>query len=58
MPDYRLYFLDPAGSIAAVEEFIAPDDDEAIRLTRDGRGAQQRELWCRARMIQAIDPSR
>ena len=58
MPDYRLYYLDAGGSIAAVEEFTARDDGEAIRLSDGSGDGQARELWCRARMIQALEPPR
>ena len=56
MPHYRLYYIDGGGSIASVEEFSARDDVEAVRVTHDGAGKGQRELWCRSRMIEAIEP--
>lgn len=58
MPDYRLYYLDAGGSIAAVKEFSASDDGEAIRVTGNSGVGQARELWCRARMIRALEPPR
>lgn len=57
MPHYRLYYIDGAGSIASVEEFSARDDVEAVRVTRDGSGKGARELWCRSRMVEAMDPA-
>ena len=57
MPHYRLYFLDSEGSIASVEEFSARDDVEAIRLTRDSGAPLPRELWCRARIVDAVEPA-
>jgi hypothetical protein len=54
MPHYRLYFLDPEGSIASVEEFSARDDVEAVRLSRDGAAKQPGELWGRARMVGSV----
>jgi hypothetical protein len=55
MPHYRLYYIDGAGSIASVEEFSARDDVEAVRVTRDGGAKGPRELWCRARMVEALE---
>ena len=54
MPWYRLYFIDPHGSIDSVEEFSARDDVEAVRLSRDSAGAQPAELWCRSRIVEAL----
>ena len=55
MPWYRLYFMDPGGSIDSVEEFSARDDLEAVRISRGTATRQPVELWCRARMIDALD---
>ena len=57
MPHYRLYFIDAGGSIASVEEFSASDDVEAIRLTRSSDAPLPRELWCRARIVDAVEPA-
>jgi hypothetical protein len=56
MPDYRLYFIDPAGSIDSVEEFSASDDVEALRISRDSVAFQPVELWCRARIVETLAP--
>ena len=56
MPHYRLYFMDAGGSIASVEEFSASDDVEAIRLSRDSSAPLPRELWCRSRIVDAVEP--
>ena len=56
MPHYRLYFMDAGGSIASVEEFSARDDVEAIRVTRDSAAPLPRELWCRSRIVDAVEP--
>jgi hypothetical protein len=56
MPHYRLYYLDAGGSIASVEEFSARDDVEAVRVTRDSGTPQVRELWCRARLVESVEP--
>ena len=58
MPHYRLYQIDGAGSIASVEEFSARDDVEAVRVTRDGSHRAARELWCRSRLVETLQPSR
>jgi hypothetical protein len=55
MPHYRLYFMDPDGAIASVDEFSARDDVEAIRITRDCRCSPRFELWCRERIVGARD---
>jgi hypothetical protein len=54
MPYYRLYFIDPEGSIDSVEEFSARDDLEAVRISRDSVAFQPVELWCRARIVETI----
>jgi hypothetical protein len=56
MPYYRLYFIDPAGSIDSVEEFSARDDVEAVRISRDSVLYQPVELWCRARIVETLAP--
>lgn len=56
MPYYRLYFIDPDGAIDSVEEFSAEDDVEAVRISRDVRPVQAAELWCRARIVEALAP--
>ena len=56
MPYYRLYFIDPEGSIDSVEEFSARDDVEAVRISRDNLAAQTLELWCRARIVETLAP--
>ena len=57
MPHYRLYFMDAGGSIASVEEFSASDDVEAIRHTRDSDAGLPRELWCRSRIVDSVEPA-
>ncbi|HEY0014109.1 MAG TPA: hypothetical protein VGB79_14805 [Allosphingosinicella sp.] len=56
MPYYRLYFIDPAGSIDSVEEFSARDDVEAVQISRDSVVYQPVELWCRARIVETLAP--
>jgi hypothetical protein len=58
MPYYRLYFIDSAGSIDSVEEFSARDDVEAVRISRDSVVYQPVELWCRARIVETLEPPR
>jgi hypothetical protein len=57
MPDYRLYFIDPEGSIDSVEEFNADDDVEALRISRGSLARQPLELWCRSRIVETLAPS-
>lgn len=52
MPDYRLYVIGGSGHVVRVEEMIAVDDVAAIKAASLGRGAQRRELWCGARMVE------
>lgn len=56
MPYYRLYFIDPDGSIESAEDFSARDDVEAVRISRDSAAAQPTELWCRARIVECLAP--
>lgn len=56
MPDYRLYFIDPDGAIDSVEEFSAPDDVEAVRISRGTLARQPVELWCRSRIVESLSP--
>ena len=56
MPYYRLYFIDGDGAIDRVEEFSAPDDSAAVRISRDAARAQPVELWCRARIVETLRP--
>lgn len=56
MPYYRLYFMDGAGSIDSVEEFSARDDMEAVRISRGSVLYQPVELWCRARIVETLEP--
>ena len=56
MPDYRLYFIDPEGSIDSVEEFNARDDVEAVRISRGSVAFQPVELWCRSRIVETLGP--
>jgi len=57
MPYYRLYFIDPHGSIDSVEEFSARDDVEAVRISRDTLDRQPLELWCRSRIVETLAPA-
>ena len=57
MPDYRLYFIDNAGSIDSVEEFSARDDVDAVRISRESAVLQPVELWCRARIVETLQPA-
>lgn len=58
MPYYRLYFMDGEGAIDSVEEFSAPDDVEALRISRDAAALRPVELWCRARIVDTLAPHR
>lgn len=57
MPHYRLYFIDMGGAIDSVEEFSARDDVEAVRISRDSVVLQPVELWCRARIVETLEPA-
>lgn len=50
MPYYRLYFLDRRGRFGRVEDFLAQDDEAAIRLSEDQREPVM-ELWCGGRRV-------
>jgi hypothetical protein len=56
VPYYRLYFIDPDGSIEGAEEFSARDDVEAVRISRDTAAAHPAELWCGARIVERLAP--
>jgi hypothetical protein len=56
MPSYRLYFIDGSGAISSVEAFSAPDDGEALRISRHGVIGQEAELWCRDRRLEEPPP--
>jgi hypothetical protein len=49
MPAYRFYRLDRAGKIESAEWIAADDDEQAMQLARQKRGAC--ELWDRGRLV-------
>jgi hypothetical protein len=52
MPQYRLYYLHSrTGSIDRFEEFVARDDDHAVKLIDPHIGEQPLELWSGGRKI-------
>jgi hypothetical protein len=59
LTEYRLYFLEGAGThISLSHEFEAEDDERAIRISeswREGRGA---ELWTGSRKVKAWESDR
>ena len=48
---YRLYFLDGAGHISKSHEFLAPDDDAAVKVAEGWREGRPMELWQRTRVV-------
>jgi hypothetical protein len=48
---YRLYFLDGLGHITHSHEFLAPDDQSAIKISEGWREGRRIELWQRARIV-------
>lgn len=49
---YRLYFLDGLGHVAAAPyEFEAPSDELAIKMAEAWREGRDIELWCGQRKI-------
>ena len=48
---YRLYFLDGAGHISKSHEFLAADDDAAIKVAEGWREGRAMELWQRTRVV-------
>lgn len=55
MRDYRLYIIGAGGAIKAVEELVAPGDDEAIVASSSKHIGHGRELWCGPRMVASWD---
>ena len=45
MAEYRLYFLNEAGSIRAAVDLECKDDGEAIRHAETHRDGRAKELW-------------
>ena len=48
---YRLYFLDGAGHISKSHEFLAADDDAAVKIAESWREGRPMELWQHTRVV-------
>lgn len=56
--DYRLYFLDDySGHIDEVEEIVAADDAEAMKIATARSGRRAMELWHRHHKLKHWDES-
>lgn len=56
MAFYRLYFISPRdGHFVRSEGFEATDDDSALALAEERRGANPLELWCGGRKLMRIE---
>lgn len=53
---YRLYFLD-GGHITKSHEFIADNDEAAIKVAESWREGRAVELWCRNRKVKSWEGS-
>ena len=51
MLQYRLFFLDGLGHIFKSHEFMAADDEAAIKIAEGWREGRKQELWHRDRMV-------
>jgi hypothetical protein len=58
MPDYRLRFLDDAGSPERTVEFAAATDDEARLLSADAVNGSAAQLWRAHKLIMRFQPKR
>jgi hypothetical protein len=57
MANYRLYELDDAGHICRVIILEAPDDRQAIALSKEVYNIHGLELWSGARIISTLPPN-
>ena len=55
MQSYRAYFFDRAGHIERAHEFMAEDDEAAIRVAEAWREGRTMELWQRDRLLKRWD---
>ena len=50
---YRLYFLGDDGHITKSHEFLADNDEAAIKIAEGWREGRAVELWCRRRKVKS-----
>jgi len=53
MDDYRLFFFDDRGRLTHAHEFHAPDDDQALRVSKAWQEGRRMELWRGDRKLRA-----
>ena len=59
MAFYRLYFISRRdGHFVRSEAFEAQDDQDAVAIAEDRRGANPLELWCGQRKLTRLDALR
>ncbi len=56
MLEYRLYFLNSTGRIMRREEFVSPDDAQALAHAKQFVDGLALELWSGTRVVGRFDP--